>query len=434
MLDNASSNDVCVTLLCENLCNSAIPMSPKVRRLRCAGHIINLVVKAMLFGTEADAFELEAEALHELQDETRELELWRRRGPVGKLHNLVTYIRRTPQRIEEFTRSQHNLIGHMDHQNLQLLADNATRWNSTYNMISRAMKLRDPLDLFMSRPKNQAMLQQDELNDDDWEQLTHILSLLQPFEALTKRLQGRAINGREGSVWEILPAMELLLQHLEVNKSEYEYSEHPYLTVSVNNAWKKLDKYYSLTELSPVYVAAVVLNPKVKWFFFEQKWRSRPDWITAAKTAVQSMWEQFYKDQESRLGNPKPAATVDGDLDMLDEFLITDEANLGFQELPDEYTEYCNLKSDSRIADIIQWWQDHASTYPRLFQMACDILSIPAMSAECERVFSSAKLMLPDTRNRLKEDIIEASECLKSWSKLNPMPEHAKAVNSGPSR
>ena len=47
--------------------------------------------------------------------------------------------------------------------------------------------------------------------------------------------------------------------------------------------------------------------------------------------------------------------------------------------------------------------------------MAFDMLSIPAMSAECERVFSSAKLLITDRRGRLKEDIIEASECLKSW-------------------
>ena len=37
------------------------------------------------------------------------------------------------------------------------------------------------------------------------------------------------------------------------------------------------------------------------------------------------------------------------------------------------------------------------------------------MSAECERVFSSAKHLVTDSRNCLKADIIEANECLKSW-------------------
>jgi hypothetical protein len=37
------------------------------------------------------------------------------------------------------------------------------------------------------------------------------------------------------------------------------------------------------------------------------------------------------------------------------------------------------------------------------------------MSAECERVFSSAKKLITPERNRLTEEIIEASKCLKNW-------------------
>jgi hypothetical protein len=42
-------------------------------------------------------------------------------------------------------------------------------------------------------------------------------------------------------------------------------------------------------------------------------------------------------------------------------------------------------------------------------------LAIPAMSAEYERVFSSAKKLVIPERNCLREWIIEASECLKIW-------------------
>src|SRR5437667_2998234 len=82
MLDNASTNDVCVSLLCRKLNIAA----EKTRRLRCTGHVLNLVVKAFLFGTDVEAFEIEAHTVYETQDELAELELWRRKGPVGKLH------------------------------------------------------------------------------------------------------------------------------------------------------------------------------------------------------------------------------------------------------------------------------------------------------------------------------------------------------------
>jgi len=47
--------------------------------------------------------------------------------------------------------------------------------------------------------------------------------------------------------------------------------------------------------------------------------------------------------------------------------------------------------------------------------MAVDILSVPAMSAEPERLVSGAKITITDRRNRLGSDVIEALECLESW-------------------
>jgi hypothetical protein len=46
--------------------------------------------------------------------------------------------------------------------------------------------------------------------------------------------------------------------------------------------------------------------------------------------------------------------------------------------------------------------------------MARDIFSILAMLAEVKRVFSSAKLMIPPSRNLLQADGIEAGECIRS--------------------
>jgi hypothetical protein len=50
--------------------------------------------------------------------------------------------------------------------------------------------------------------------------------------------------------------------------------------------------------------------------------------------------------------------------------------------------------------------------------MALDILSIPAMSADPERLFSGAKITISDRRCRLGMPTIQALECLKSWLSL----------------
>jgi len=51
--------------------------------------------------------------------------------------------------------------------------------------------------------------------------------------------------------------------------------------------------------------------------------------------------------------------------------------------------------------------------------MAIDLLSIPAMSAEAERVFSGARRQISWSRASLGEDMIEKMECLKHWLTKN---------------
>ena len=55
--------------------------------------------------------------------------------------------------------------------------------------------------------------------------------------------------------------------------------------------------------------------------------------------------------------------------------------------------------------------------------MAIDILSIPAMSAEPERVFSGARRIISWERMQLGRDNIEKIECLKSWIRNNIIVE-----------
>jgi hypothetical protein len=71
------------------------------------------------------------------------------------------------------------------------------------------------------------------------------------------------------------------------------------------------------------------------------------------------------------------------------------------------------------------WWMEKTQqmSYPNLSRMALDILSIPAMSAWPERLFSSVKLCITELRNKLGMDILEAIECLKSWYKIQGFRE-----------
>jgi redox-regulated HSP33 family molecular chaperone len=64
--------------------------------------------------------------------------------------------------------------------------------------------------------------------------------------------------------------------------------------------------------------------------------------------------------------------------------------------------------------NLFRWHVNNQESFLTLHQMALDTLSIPAMSTKCKRVFSSNKKLLSPQRSRIKEDLIEASECLKA--------------------
>lgn len=62
--DNASNNDVCLQHLFPYFINRIPVNSIRQRRIRCFGHILNLVAKAFLFGLDAEADDFTAEADH----------------------------------------------------------------------------------------------------------------------------------------------------------------------------------------------------------------------------------------------------------------------------------------------------------------------------------------------------------------------------------
>jgi hypothetical protein len=105
--DNAETNDVAWRYALQTLC----PLRDASKsRSRCLGHIINLAAKAFIFGTDVEVFETTVDAVNDLTPmDSRVMrdaqDAWRQRGPIGKVHNIVTFIRSSPQRKEAFKKT-----------------------------------------------------------------------------------------------------------------------------------------------------------------------------------------------------------------------------------------------------------------------------------------------------------------------------------------
>lgn len=272
------------------------------------------------------------------------------------------------------------------------------------------MKLKNRIRLFCSDYSDD--LRDDSLSENDWNHLAEIADGLQPFHEAALVVEGNAGQGHHGAVWEVLPTLEALLSAMEDGQkrvNEAGRGTSP-LAVAYQNAWEKLNKYYNITDDShSIYAAATLFNPTCRKAYYDKQWIT-PDmkmWKDKMIAKVRQVWEEDYK------GNtPTEARKPPKEPDFLKRYLNRNDEDQG-----DEFD--CYIKGSTVMfpnnddEDLLNWWA--VSGPPQLRQQAFDLLSIPAMSAEVERVFSSAKRTISADRHRLNDDTIEYLELLKYW-------------------
>jgi hypothetical protein len=213
----------------------------------------------------------------------------------------------------------------------------------------------------------------------------------------------------------------------EVDAWKQESLEDDVLSFCLTTAWLKIEKYYKLVDQTPIYYAAILLNPTLKTHYLRSIWH-QPDtihWIESTKEKVKALWRSQYKGRP-QLTAYKPVRTdaiktafdrlssakrlrVEAAItpvDQLDSFLSSDA-------IPWDKDDH-----NGHEFDVVAYWMERRWTTPELAQMALDVFSIPLMSDDNERSFSSGRDMITYRRTALLSDVIEACQCLKSWLTL----------------
>lgn len=442
MLDNASSNDTAVEFILKELCPWMKPKQRRHRRLRCLGHIVNLCCQAFLMGRNCEKYLAKLEKHYQRGDYTKVEELWKQFGCLGRLHNLVRYIRLTPQRREEFAAI---VIGGdlSEFDGLELIQNNSTRWNSWFQSITRALNVRERLEIFSARHvpgKGSQGISNFKLDGQHWFELEKIELALKDFYAATLLSEGQ-----KTSLADWFSTLDCLLREINETKDHY-YDMHTeddrnftwkYLQGCADAAWSKCEEYYGNQQLNwqhrfpedsdlpPAYFAAQILDPYRKWAWFRQEWVLQGDegkqkWYENAQLAVKQLWETEYKGRYPVEILPPPGRKErdpDAAFDRQREHKrIRMDGPAVATDLYEQYISTDRLHDEEASCDeAIAYWLSRYDSQRDLARFALDLFAISPMSDECERLLSSAKLAIVDRRGRLKADIIEACECLRAW-------------------
>jgi hAT family C-terminal dimerisation region len=161
-------------------------------------------------------------------------------------------------------------------------------------------------------------------------------------------------------------------------------------------------------------VAAILLHPTDPKQYFERKWTTEElkERKEPLYQSVKGIWESEYKDLTA--GPPPPTEDdTNKEVDPFEAYLADTDA----PQISDDDDPFDTFISGPRTVidndHLLTWWNDNSNPWRQMRSMALDLFSIPAMSSEIERVFSSARLLLTTQRQRLSEITIEEAELLR---------------------
>jgi hypothetical protein len=102
VIDNAPDNNIMMASLSLALQRDfRLNYNPIYYRIRCQGHIINLAVKSFLFVTDKETLDKDEEtSVYTVT--MAQIKEWRKKGPLGKLHNFVVFLATSTQQLHHF--------------------------------------------------------------------------------------------------------------------------------------------------------------------------------------------------------------------------------------------------------------------------------------------------------------------------------------------
>ena len=122
---------------------------------------------------------------------------------------------------------------------------------------------------------------------------------------------------------------------------------------------------------------------------------------------AQGLWECEYKDFQIMAASPEgPEETRQKiALSSFDRYSSRHrQSQVPLHErIKDQYARWQTSvsKLDRNVVDSVEYWHQKRFEHPRLSRMAVDVMTVPAMIAECERLFSATGLMVTPLRNRM---------------------------------
>lgn len=395
-VDNASANDHLVNYLKRRF--ASIVLGEYVH-MRCAAHIVNLVVVEGMKESIAS---------------------------IDRVRAAVKFIRASPERIQKFKECVE--IERLQSKSL-LCLDVCTRWNSTYLMLEAAQKFELAFERFEElEPQITSELAGEGgmPKHEDWINVRRLVTFLRYFYDLTLKVSGSSYITSNNFFHELSILFCVL--------KEMKCSNDVQMSLMAERMIRKCDKYWGgkSDKLNILIFVVVVFDPRYKLHYVTLALKVMYDEQTATavaekvKMATFKMFNEYKNEQSSEKVNPSQASSS---LIVRDEEeSAEDRAKAVFRRLHsevgggetmtelDKYLgENIEYAKDGENFNVLTWWKINSSRFPILSVIARDLLAIPISTVSSESAFSTGGRVLDSFRSSLTPTIVEALICVDDW-------------------
>lgn len=278
-----------------------------------------------------------------------------------------------------------------------LINDVCTRWNSTFLMFNRFIKIQEPLEATLAILHYPVL----GLSEDDWKTLKELCKILVIFENLTKELSAQKFI-TISKVLVMIQGIKKNLQSLRVELKERKSINVLEIILNELNTRKSFQNM----EQNPILSRATFLDPRFKTKAFDNDKaleKVKENIITNIRSETNSNSSDssidLYSenDANTEINHPIWGSFVQKVRNSTNFITPSVSTMLQIRQYIEE--PYLGLKEDPLL-----WWKSRSNTYKFLTDSAKKHLGVLATSVPSERVFSAAGQVISDRRTRLSAE------------------------------
>lgn len=398
-VDNASNNNVALRIAKDTFSRSRkLPLDGKLFHVKCAAHILNLIVQDGLFEIQCI---------------------------IEDVKNSVRFINQSEARLLKFS----DIVHHLGIPVKKLIIDCPTRWNSTFEMLTEAIKVKDAFPIFAQRETLYKCCP----SSEDWKKVEDVVDVLGVFYEAT-----HVISGSHYPTSNVFLAVIWRVKHVLDEKEKNHPSE--FIRNMVKKMKEKFDKYWGSCNL--LMAIGAILDPRFKMrlveFSFNKIYNESDARVNIMKVR-DALYELFFEYVEinnmraqkgsssrdhtissvSTTSSMSKGRLVPSGLSMFDDYLNTVEEHAPTKSELDIYLEEGVFRGqEGDVAsdfDALTWWKSQELKFNILSKLARDVLAIPISTVASEATFSAGTRVLDPFRANLSSDMVEILICGGDW-------------------